>query len=122
MSLADVRDELAGYLSALTANVYTYPPSVVTPPAIVIVYDDPALELAAIGSSSRIRARYRLTVAVVGLDNEAALGQLEDLCTDVFAALPVGVTLGAFSKPYLTQIGPSDLLVADLPITVITQE
>lgn len=124
MSLAQVRADLGAALDqvAETATVYTYPPSVVTPPAVVIVYDEPALELAAIGSKTRIQARYRLTVAVAGLDNEAALIQLEDLCVDVLAALPAGTTVGAFSKPYFTTIGPSDLLVTELPITLITQE
>lgn len=122
MSLADVRDELADYLSGLQATVYTYPPAIVTPPAIVLVYDEPALEPVAIGSVSRLRARYKLSVAVVGLDNEAALEQLEELCVGIYSALPQGITLGAFTKPYMTTIGPSELLVSDLSIAVITQE
>jgi hypothetical protein len=122
MSIADARRTLADAFDQVAANVYAYPPQVVVPPAVVIVPDEPYLELVSIGSNVRIRSRHRLTVAVQAIDNQATLELLENLCVAVYANLPTGVTAGEFSRPQTQQVGPSDLLVSDVTVEVITTQ
>lgn len=121
MSLASVRAEIAGWLSVIPANIYTYSPPVPTTPAIVIVPADPYLEPLGFKDRSNVRASYRLTAAVAMNDNQAALDQLEDLMLAVIAAVPGGTELGSFGAPGIAQVGATSLLLADITLKVTTE-
>ena len=121
MTIADARTALAGDLEGIAANIYPYPPAVVSPPAIILVPDEPYLELVGIGrSETNVRVRIRLTCAVAQLDSQAQLDQLEQLVVAVFEALPDGATVSEASRPATTSVGPSDLLTTDHTVEVVT--
>lgn len=122
MSLSAARETIATALATTTANVYSFPPAVVIPPAILIVPGDSYVEVATIGTTgARVRQTFRVTLAVAPIDNEATLDGIEDLMTDVLFAMPTSVGyLGGFSRPQMMSVGPSDLLCSDLTIQVMT--
>jgi hypothetical protein len=124
MSIKAVREALATALDGAinNASVYSYPPPMVPTPAVIVVPDEPYLEPITIGSTLRLRVRFLVTCAVAGLDNPAALDQLEELCLDVLGALPAGAVPDSFSRPRMQQIGPTDLLTSDMTVEIVTNE
>lgn len=122
MSLADTRQQLAATLANAGANVYSFPPAVVIPPAIIVLPSDDYVEVATIGSNgARVRQNFRITLAVAPIDNESALDGIEQLMTDVLFALPSSVGYqGGFSRPQMLTVGSSELLASDLTVQVMT--
>lgn len=120
MSLATVREDLAGLLSGLNANVYFFPPEVVMTPAVIVIPDTSYITPLSIGTG-KYRVKFRLTFAVAMTSNQAALNTLEDLIFAAFDALPVGYILGEVSDPRPVNLGQSDLLAAEMMVEVITQ-
>jgi hypothetical protein len=119
MSVAQARTDLAEALTGDGWNTYAYPPAVVTPPAVILVPDEPYLELVNIGRGLvNVRARFRVTCAVAPLDNPSSLAQLERLIVGVMANVPDGAVVESASRPATTQVGPSDLLTSDLSVEV----
>jgi hypothetical protein len=119
VTLNNVRTDLANAIQVAGYKAHRYPPATVMPPAVVIVPDDPYLEVEVIGSGGNLWAvRFELIVAVAALDNEAQLIQLENITIDVVRNLPRGTALGPISRPTVEQVGPSDLLTTRIPITV----
>lgn len=122
MSIADVRETIMDSFAELTANVYDHIPPVVMAPAVFVFPDDPYLEPTTIGSVLRFNVNYRLIAAVAQNDTQASLKNLEDLCVDVLRNLPNGAIAGAWDKPSSDQVGPSNLLVSTMTLTVTTQQ
>jgi len=61
----DVRAALATALSGVAANVYSYVPETVTPPAVAILYTDPMMELLLINkSSTKVKLNFVISAAV----------------------------------------------------------
>ena len=120
MTVKSARQALATAMTGVTANVYSYVPAQVMTPAIIIVPGEPYLSLEAIGSKTRIRARFEITAAVAAMDIQAALDNIETLCENIFSHLPQGAIVDSFTRPTMTQIGPSDLLTTGLTVEVIT--
>ena len=119
MRLSEVRDELADIIRGLVpdAHVYAWPPPAPLSPALVLVPDEPYLERITVGRDPvNVRARFRLTALVAQIDNAGSLGRIEQLLTAAIAALPSGIVVGPVSRPGITTVGPSDMLVADLLI------
>ena len=120
--IADVRADLAELLRAAlggTVQVYDHPPAAVIPPALVLVPDEPYAELAAIGRDPvRLHLSFRLTAVVSPLDAPASLDRLERLLVAALAAMPGGVKAGAMTRPGLTTVGTSELLVSDVQLMV----
>jgi hypothetical protein len=87
-------------------------------PFVVTVPDSPYLEIETI-SKSQIRTRINLviSVAVAYNSNPASLDNLEQLVISVLKVIPVGYTIGAIEKPTVTQVGPSNCLVADIRVS-----
>jgi hypothetical protein len=118
MSVSEVRDALAEALAASGTKIYAYPPAVVTPPALVLVPSEPYLEPLGLGrGTARLTIRLRLTFLAGIQDNPSSLARLEDDYVRVAQVLPTGYSLGALSRPQLTQVGPSELLAADAEIS-----
>lgn len=122
MSIADVRETVMDAFAELPANVYDHVPPVVMAPAVFVFPDDPYLEPTTIGSVLRMNCNFRLIAAVAINDTKAALNNLENLCVDVLRNLPDGAVVGAWDKPSTDQVGPSDLLVSTMTLTVTTQQ
>ena len=120
MSLSTVRDAFTDAFAAIGANVYDYTPPVVSTPAVFVFPADPYLNPETIGQG-RITVRLQLTAAVAMLDNQASLGNLEDLLLGIFGAMPQGVrVVNGASAPSMTQVGPTSLLVSELTCEMVT--
>ena len=116
--LEQVRTPLATALASVAGNVYAYVPETVIPPAVVVVPDSPYLEFETINKSNiRAKVNMTITVAVAYNSNPASLDNLEQLVISVLKVIPVGYTVGAVEKPTVTQVGPSNVLVADIRVS-----
>lgn len=120
--IAEVRAALAEQLRdtfAGSVQVYDHPPAAPIPPALVLVPDEPYAEVAAIGRDPvRLLLRFRLTGLVSPLDAPASLDRLERLVVAALAAAPSGWKAGEVSRPGLTTVGTSELLVSDVQMMV----
>jgi hypothetical protein len=116
------RESVADALAGVQANVYEYPPEMVSSPAVVLVVDEPMAEPLVIGSRLRFAANYKLMVCVAPMTNLGSLEAVEALVIEVLAALPVNVLVGPVTAPNVTQVGQSDLVVCEIPIQVQTEE
>lgn len=122
VTLAAAREGLAATLQALlpSVSVHAYPPEVVIPPAVVLVPDDPYMVPSSIGSSARLTVHLRLMAMVGTSDNESALANLEGLLELLYLNPPAGIQMGETARPGVVQVGPSDLLVAEIPAAITT--
>lgn len=114
----NVRDALATSLANVTASVYSEPPETVIPPACIIVPDSPYLESEFIGNQSvRVKINFVVTAAVAYYSNAGALDNLEQLIIAIMGAIPTNYTVGDVTRPNITQVGATNLLVADIAIS-----
>ena len=114
----NVRDALATALSSVAASVYSEPPETVIPPACIIVPDQPYLEAEFIGNSSvRVKINFVVTAAVAYYNNAGSLDNLEQLVISIMGVIPTNYTIGTVSRPNITQVGATNLLVADIEIS-----
>lgn len=120
----NLRDALATTLSSVTASVYSEPPETVIPPACIIVPDQPYLESEFIGNSEvRMKINFQVAAAVAYYSNAGSLDNLEKLIISILAVLPTDYLVGNVSRPTVTQVGATNLLVSDIEIsTYYTQE
>jgi hypothetical protein len=121
--LSSVRQPLATALAGVAGNVYAFVPETVIPPAIVCVPDSPYIEFDTIGKSTfHCKLNYTITVCVAYNSNPASLDNIEQLIISVVSAIPAGYEVGAPSYLPVTQVGASNLLVADISVaTYYTQ-
>ena len=117
--LSAVRQPLATALAGVTANVFAYVPEQVPVPAVLIVPDSPYMEFETIGKSTfRANLNYTISCAVAYNSNPASLDNLEQLITSVVALIPAGYDVSTVERPTVTQVGASNLLVADIRVSV----
>lgn len=117
MPVSATRAALKTALAAVTASVYDHVPETVIPPAVVVVPNSPYIEINTIGKSQiNAQVNFTLTIVVAYHSNAAALDNLERLYFQILAALPANYVVGALEKPAVTQVGASELLVADFNI------
>lgn len=122
VTVRTVREDLAEVLTDAGYQAYAYPPAVVQPPSVVILPDEPYLEIETIGSGgTRLLVRLQLVVAVQAMDNEGSLDALEKLAVSVLQLLPQGTAVSPLLRPTVEQVGPSDLLTTRIPIEVRAQ-
>ena len=118
MPIADTRAALKTALAGVTANVYDHVPEVILPPACVVVPNSPYAELEIISKTViRTRLNFSITICVAYHSNAAALDNLERLWIQVLGALPANYVVGDLEKPSVTQVGASELLVADFNVS-----
>ncbi len=118
MPVASTRAALKAALATVTANVYDHVPESVIPPACVVVPDSPYIEINTIGKSAlNAQVNFAITICVAYHSNAAALDNLERLYFQILAALPANYVVGVLEKPSVTQVGPSELLVADFNVS-----
>ena len=118
MPIADTRSALKTALASVTANVYDHVPESVIPPACVVVPDSPYAEIEMISKATiRTKLNFTITLCVAYYSNAAALDNLERLWIQVLGALPANYVVGVLEKPSVTQVGASELLVADFNVS-----
>lgn len=117
MNTWQVRSDFMTAFDNVQANVYDNTPPVVTTPALFVFPANPYIEYPRVGAA---HINLRLTAAVTYLDNASALDNLEVLIDEVLRALPDGTSITAWSAPAIQQVGPSNLLVSDMTITLAT--
>ena len=116
--LDTVRQPLATALSTVAGNVYAYVLEAPMVPFVVTVPDAPYLELETINKSTlHIKINLIISVAVAYNSNPASLDNLEQLLISVLKVIPAGYTIGSIERPTVTQVGPSNCLVADIRVS-----
>ena len=116
--LSAVRQPLATALNSVVANVFSYVPEQVPVPAVMVVPDSPYMEFETIGKSTfRTKLNYTITCAVAYNSNPASLDNLEQLITSVVSLVPAGYEVSTVERPTVTQVGASNLLVADIRVS-----
>jgi hypothetical protein len=116
--VATTRAALKTALAGVTANVYDHVPETVIPPAAVVVPNSPYIEINTIGkAATNAQLNFTVTLAVAYHSNAAALDNLERLYFQVLEALPANYVVGVLEKPAVTQVGASELLVADFNLS-----
>jgi len=114
----NIRGALETALSGVAASVYSEPPETVIPPAAIIVPDEPYMETEFIGDDSvRVKVNYTVSAAVAYYSNAGSLDNLEQLVISILAALPLSYIVGNVSRPSVTQVGATYLLVSDISIS-----
>ena len=116
----DVRGAIKTALASVTANVYDHVPEAPIVPAVVIVPDSPYMELELIGkSTTRVKLNYTISAAVAYLSNPASLDNLEKLVISILGALSGSkYELSTVDRPTITQVGVTNLLTADIRLSV----
>lgn len=118
MPVSTTRTALKTALQSVTANVYDHVPESVIPPAVVVVPNSPYIEINTIGKSAlNAQINFTITIVVAYHSNAAALDNLERLYFQILAALPANYVVGVLEKPAVTQVGASELLVADFNVS-----
>ena len=87
-------------------------------PFVVTVPDSPYLDLETISDTTlHVKINLVISVAVAYNSNPASLDNLEQLVISVLKVIPAGYTVGSVEKPTVTQVGPSNCLVADIRVS-----
>ena len=116
--LSAVRQPLATALAGVTANVFAYVPESVPVPAVVLVPASPYLEFDTIGSDTfRAKINFTISCCVTYSSNPASLDNIEQLIESVVMAIPSGYEVTDVQRPTVTQVGASNLLVADIGVS-----
>ena len=117
---ADVRGAIKTALAGVTANVYDTVPEAPIVPAVMVIPDSPYMELETIGRANvRVKLNYTITAAVAYLSNPASLDNLEKLTISILSALSASkYELSTVERPSVTQVGTTNLLVADIRLSV----
>lgn len=116
----DVRAAIKTALAGTAASVYDFVPESPIVPCIVLVPDSPYAELETIGRGNvRVKLNYTVTACVAYLSNPASLDNLEKLIMSILGALSASkYELSTVDRPSVTQVGSSNMLVADIRLSV----
>jgi hypothetical protein len=116
--LDTIRQPLATAFASVAGNVYAYVPEAPMVPFVVMVPDSPYFELETLGKSQiRTKINIVISVAVAYNSNPASLDNLEQLVISVLKVIPAGYAVGTVDKPTVTQVGPSNVLLADIRVS-----
>lgn len=116
--LSQIRTPLAAAFSGVAANVFSYVPESVPVPAVIVVPDSPYMEFDTIGTGTFMaKINFTITCCVAYNSNPASLDNLEQLITSVVTAIPNGYEVTTVQRPTVTQVGASNLLVADIGVS-----
>lgn len=114
----NVRETLKTALSSVSANVYSYVPETPISPAVCLIPDSPYFEIVTIGKSTLdFKVNLVISAMVSYSSNPASLDNLEKLVISILAAMPAGYELSTVDRPAVTQVGASNLLVADIRVS-----
>jgi len=111
--------------SALTAagiDNYQSPPPVPKPGMVVVLPDQPWVDVDRIGSRLNYTARFRLLLLVDGRSNAGAQLYAEDLLDEVLAALPDAFRVTYVGPPQFVDIGGQGQIMAVEVSTQVTMK
>jgi len=108
----NVRGSLKTALASVSANVYDYIPEAPNVPFAALVPAIPYLEPNLIGSSTRVKINFLLTVGVAPYSNAASLDNIEKLVMSILAVIPSGYTVGTVSNPIPVTLASGNQIVA----------
>ena len=116
--LSAVRTPLATALGSVAANVFSYVPENVPVPAVVLVPSSPYMEFDTIGHNTcKCKLNFTISCCVAYSSNPASLDNIEQLIESVVLAIPAGYEVSDVQRPTVTQVGASNLLVADIVVS-----
>jgi len=116
--LSAIRQPLATALSTVAGNVYAFVPEAPIPPCVVVVPDSPYLEFDLINKSViKCKVNMTISVAVAYNSNPASLDNIEQLLMSVLAVIPSGYEVSSVERPTVSQVGASNLLIADIRVS-----
>jgi hypothetical protein len=114
----NVRGTLKTAISSVAANVYDYVPEAPSVPFAAVVPDVPYLEPNLIGTSTRVKINFRLTVGVAPYSNAASLDNIERLIMSILAVIPSGYTVGSVSNPVpMTLASGSEIIACEIQLS-----
>lgn len=113
----EARKALAESLEGDGYIVYAQPFETMQVPSIVLVPDSPYIESLTVGRLT-FAQRFKATLMVAYIDNQASLLNLEDLIDKFLDALPMGVQIESITAPSVTDVGPSQALTVDARLTI----
>ena len=114
----NVRGALKTAISSVAANVYDYVPEAPNVPFAAIVPSNPYLEPNLIGSSTRVKINFSLTVGVAPYSNAASLDNIERLVMSILAVIPQGYTVGLVSNPVpMTLASGSEIIACEIELS-----
>jgi hypothetical protein len=112
------RDAIAKALRDAGLPAHSYVPETVSPPAVIVIPDDPYIVVNRLGPRLSYSAAFTVTVMVQALDNEASLALCEAHIDAVLDALPSGVSATRVSRPALDDLGAQGAVyVAEVNVT-----
>ena len=116
--LSSVRQPLATAFAGVTANVYDHVPEFPPNPFVVIVPDDPYMEIDLIGKTqTKVKLNFVITCGVQNADNAAALDNLEQLIISILAVIPSGYELGSVNSVGPRTVGNGSSLMAEIQLS-----
>ena len=114
----NVRGTLKTAISSVAANVYDYVPEAPNVPFVAVVPNIPYLEPNLIGSSTKVKINFVLTVGVAPYSNAASLDNIEKLVMSILAVIPSGYTVGSVSNPIpMTLASGSQVISCDIDLS-----
>jgi hypothetical protein len=114
----NVRAPLKAAFSSIALNPYDAVPEAPNVPFAAIVPNTPYLEPNLIGTSTRVKINFIITVGVAMYSNNAALDNIEKLVMSILAVIPSGYTVGSVSNPIpMTLASGSDILACEIDIS-----
>lgn len=119
--MADIKDLRNGLKNALSGSfsVYNSVPEVITPPAVVLVPNNPYLEPTYLSSNVRLTTRLIAVVFVGLLDNESALDNIEKALVQIYDTVPSNWIVGEASRPSAQTVGINEYLTAEISLTSV---
>lgn len=119
----NVRQALATALATVTANVYANVPENPVVPFATFVPSSPYMELTLLNKSAiKAQLNYTITVGVAYNNNTGSLDNIEKLILQILAVIPAGWVVGDVERPSVTQVGASNLLVADINVSTYYEQ
>lgn len=114
----NVRGTLKTALASVAANVYDYVPEAPNVPFVAVVPNIPYLEPNLIGSSTKVKINFVLTVGVAPYSNAASLDNIEKLVMSILSVIPSGYTVGSVSNPIpMTLASGSQVISCDIDLS-----
>jgi hypothetical protein len=114
----NVRGTLKTAISSVAANVYDYVPEAPNVPFVAVVPNIPYLEPNLIGSSTKVKINFVLTLGVAPYSNAASLDNIEKLAMSILSVIPSGYTVGSVSNPIpMTLASGSQVISCDIDLS-----
>jgi len=117
-AITDARQQLRDDLITAGLNVVEYIPERITPPVVVINAGSPYLDVKSVANQYRLNLELVLVASTA--TNQQASEKLDELISDVLAAIPdYAVLIGGVGQPYGLGTGNADYLSANISVNLV---